>query len=55
MTTGKNENRGSVARLHEMEYIQAEVVEYRSGATLVAPAPTTQPAPSREWHSEPVG
>ena len=36
-------NRVSVARLHEMECIQAEVVEYQRQATVVAPAQGTQP------------
>jgi hypothetical protein len=37
----------SVARLHEMGCIQAEVVEYRRVATVVAPAPTIEPLPGR--------
>jgi hypothetical protein len=45
-------NRVSVARLHEMECIQAEVVEYQRQASIVAPAQTTQPVPSRELGAE---
>ena len=45
-------NRVSVARLHEMEYIQAEVVEYQRQATMIAPAQGTQPVPSRELDAE---
>jgi hypothetical protein len=45
-------NRVSVARLHGVECIQAEVVEYQRQATVVAPAQTTQPIPSRELDAE---
>jgi hypothetical protein len=45
-------NRVSVARLHEMECIQAEVVEYHRQATVVAPTQTIQPVPSRELGAE---
>lgn len=46
-------NRVSVARLHEMECIQAEVVEYQRQATVVASAQTTQHIPRPELGAEP--
>ena len=45
-------NRVSVARLHGMECIQAEVVEYQRQASVVAPAQTTQRIPSGELDAE---
>lgn len=48
-------NRVSVARLHGMECIQAEVVEYQRQATVAASAQTTRPILCRELDAKPGG